>query len=272
MANQRREYFLQLVNTRTKRPVDDDSGDYQVYNPGSPIRQTIYNAADVQLTQEVAYTTYLSRDMTDGQIHFFTNQSASSVDISVLTAGGRAYFLKGITPSMHRVDVNPEKQNYILTAAISEEVSHTTVVPIGFQLRKGMVVNDVLVKVTAGFTGLASVSSQINLGRSGDRDGFVDGLTVFAAGYKQASPSFSTTGIVKHRYGVDFVPNFIVSSTGGADFYFKRSYLVQTAVASNNLVYSRLTAATLTVASVSAAAGRAYVFYLYDLLPVENNQ
>src|SRR3970040_541198 len=124
-----RHYFLKLVNTRTKRPLDDDSGDFQVYTAGAAARATIYNAAGTQLTQEVVGTSFISRDMTDGTIEFYTDQSVSSVDVSILTAGGRAYFLKSLTPSQHRVDVDPEKENYTLVAAFNDKASSTPVRP-----------------------------------------------------------------------------------------------------------------------------------------------
>lgn len=273
MGRQVREYFLQLVNTRTKRPIDDDSGDYQVYQPGVPARQTIYDSSLATMTQEVVGTSYLSRDMTNGQIHFFTDISASSVDISVLTAGGRAYFLKGVSPSQHRVDVDTEKQEYMLTVAVNERHSHTTVVPLGYQLRKGMIVSDVFVKVTTAYNGSAAASNAINVGRSGDRDGLLNGLNVSSVGYKQGAPDVSSTGIVpaKGHYGNDLA-RFLLSSTGntvGVDFYIRRSYLAQTAVASNNLTVSRLTAATHTGASFTVADGRGYIFFVYRLSPVE---
>ncbi len=271
MAVNKREYFLQLVNTRTKKPIDDDSGDFQVYTAGSAARATIYNAAGTSLTQEVVGTSYISRDMTNGQIHFWADQSVTTVDISVLTAGGRAYFLKSVSPSQHRIDVDPEKQEYILTVAVNEKHSHTTVVPVGFQLRKGMITEDVFVKVTTAYNGSAAASNAINVGRSGDRDGFLDGMVVSSVGYKQAAPVVSLTGVVTTtRYGADLA-KFHASSTANVDFYVRTVYFAQTAVASNNLTISRLTAATHTGASFTTAAGNGYVFFVYKLSPVESN-
>jgi len=266
---QSREYFLQLVNTRTKRPINDDTGDFQVYQPGVPVRQTIRSIAGATLTQEVVGTSYLSRDMTDGQIHFHTNLSASIVDISVLTAGGRAYFLKGVTPSQHRIDVDPEKLEYVLTVAINERHSHTTIVPIGFRLRKGMIVEDVFVKVTTAFNGSAAASNAQNVGRSGDRDGLLDGIVLSSVGYKQGAPVMSTTGVVTTmRYGADLA-KIVTSTTGDLEAYVRKVYFAQTAVVSNNLTISRLTAATHTGASFTVADGQGYVFFVYKLSPVE---
>jgi len=271
MSQRAREYFLQLVNTRTKKVIDDDSGDYQVYQPGTPVRQTIRSIAGATLTQEVVGTSYISRDMTDGQIHFFTNLSASLVDISVLTAGGRAYFLKGVTPSQHRIDVDPEKSEYILTVAIDNKHSCTTIVPIGFRLRKGMIISDVFVKVVTAFNGGVTASNAQNVGRSGARLGFLRRIVMTTVGYKQGTPLVSTTGLAyNQRIGTDLV-TFATSTTSLGVTYIRKVYFAQTAVVSNNLTISRPTAMTLSI-SVTAAAGKGYVFFVYRLSPLEANE
>ncbi len=272
MGVSRREYFLQLVNTRTKQPVNDDTGSYQVYTAGTPTRPSIYDAAGVQLTQEVIGTSFVSRTMTNGQLHFYTDIAVSSVDVSVLTAGGRAYFLKSLTPSQHRIDVDPEKQEHVLVAAFNDKASCTTVRPIGFQLRKGMVVNDVFVKVTAAFAGAAAASNRYSVGRSGNALGFLNNITLSAVGFKKGSPTVSSTGATQPKYGRDLA-NFVWSTTGLLNAYARRAYIAATAVASNNLVVKRMTAATLTHSITNegvSGAGKGYIYYSYTLLPTEN--
>lgn len=267
MSIRQREFFIQLWDTRKQAPIDDDSGSYQVYTAGSPDRAAIKDAAGVTLTQEVVGTSFLSQTMTNGQIKFYTAHTVSSVDVSILTAGGRSYFLKGITRSQGRIDVDPDQQNYVLVVGINEKASSTTVRPLGFQLRKGMLVHDVLVKVTSKFDGAALASSEFDLGRSGDADGFIDGVNCSTTGFRQGHPIVSSTGLVAGvKYGVDLAKIFL-SSTGntvGVDHYIKKSYLAKTGVASNNLVYQRGTALT---ASITAQSGKGYVYYVYTLLP-----
>lgn len=270
-----REYHLQLINTRTKKPIDDDSGKYQVYTAGSPARARIYDVAHTELTQEVVGTSFISRSMTNGELVFYTDMAVSAVDISVLTAGGRAYFLKGVTPSQQRVDVNPDKQEYVLVAAFNDKASCTTVRPLGFQMRRGMLINDVRLKVVSAFAGAAAASNRYSVGRSGNALGFLNNITCSSAGFKAADPSVSTTGVVvASRYGADLA-KFHASSTGGVDFYVRKSYLAATGIASNNLVVKRQTAATLTHSFTNtgvSGAGKAYIYYLYTLLPTEATQ
>ncbi len=270
-----REYHLQLINTRTKKVIDDDSGKFQVYTAGSPVRATIYDVAHTQLTQEVVGTSFVSRTMTNGELVFYTDIAVSAVDISVLTAGGRSYFLKGVTPSQQRVDVNPDKQEYVLVAAFNDKASCTTVRPLGFKLRRGMLINDVRLKVVAAFAGAAAASNRYSVGRSGNALGFLNNITLSAVGFKAADPSVSTTGVVvASRYGADLA-KFHASSTGGVDFYVRKAYMAATATASNNLVVKRQTAATLTHSFTNtgvSGAGKGYIYYLYTLLPTEATQ
>ena len=266
-----RHFYLKLRNTRTLKPLNDDSGDFQVMTAGSPARATIYNASGTQLTQEVVGTSFVSRDMTDGTIEFYTQNSVSSVDISILTAGGRAFFLKGVTASQHRVDVDPEKENYILVLGFNDKASCTTVRPLGMQLRKGMLISDVTLKVTAAFAGAAAASNFYNVGRSTVPLGFVIKQTVSSVGYKPVVPTISGTGIVVIRKGTDLV-NFHLSSTALVDYIYRKSYFAATGVASNNLVVKRFTAATLTHSFTNegvSGAGKAYIYYFYTLLPTE---
>ncbi len=266
-----RHYFLKLVNTRTKKPLNDDSGDFQVYTAGAATRATIYNAAGTQLTQEVVGTSFVSRDMSDGTIEFYTQQSVSSVDISILTAKGRSYFLKGITQSQHRVDVDPERSEYLLVAAINDKASCTTVRPLGFQLRKGMVVKDVIVNVTTAFAGAAAASNRYSVGKSGTPLGFLDNVTLSSVGFKRSTAVVSTTGFVKVRAG-SLLRDFHLSSTGGVDYYIRKEYIAPANSTTGNLVVKRQTAATLTHSFTNSGVsggGRAYLYFTYTLLPTE---
>lgn len=268
----RREWHLQLVNTRTKKAIDDDAGKFQVYQAGVAARVSIYDLANTQLTQEVVGSAFVSRTMLDGKLSFLTDYSVSEVDISVLTNGGRSYFLKGLKESNQRVDVDPDKQEHVLVAAFNDKASATTVRPLGFQLRKGMLIHDVRLKVTAAFAGAAAGSNRYSVGRSGNALGFLNNITMSAAGFKAADPSISTTGVViPNRYG-SLLSQFHASSTALVDFYLRKSYMAATAVNSNNLVVKRQTAATLTHSFTNSGVsggGRAYIYYMYTLMPTE---
>lgn len=268
------EYYVQLVNERTGRPLTDSTGSYQVYTAGSPSRVTIKDKTGATITQATAVAAgkgnkFVSASLSSGVIQFFTASSVTSVDISILTTGGRAYFLEGVTPSQHRIAVNPEKQEYILVVAVDEKGSSTTVRANGFQLRRGMAITDVFVKVVTAWSASTAAAKSLDLGRSAAPQGMAKGLKVSTTGFKQM-PINSTTGtiVAGQVIGTDLRTMKTGNATNFGWLYRKR-YIPRTGVASNNLTFTRGAAAT---ATFTAAAGNGYVFYLYDLLPTNNGQ
>ncbi len=275
MANEgKREWFIKLVDSRTKKFVNDDTGVFAVYTAGSPVLLQINNVAGADVKQAV---TDLADDhrtvtMTDGTLRFWTDRTVSAVDISVLTAGGRAYWLDGNTQSQHRIDVDPHQQNYVLVVGLNDRASATNIRKLGFQLKKGMVVNDVFVNVVGAFTGVSATDNIWNIGRSGQVDGFMNGLAMKTTGLKIPALA-STTGLV---VAVEVRGTELVQySTGGAaatqqGWITRVPYVAVTAVASNNLVARRTSTAVLvgTISAASNTAGKAYIYYSYTLLPM----
>lgn len=271
-ANQgRREWHIKLLNTRTKRFVDDDTGKFQIYTAGSAARPTIFNSAGASATQEVVGTSYLSQTMTDATLTFYTARSVSAVDVSILTAGGRAYFLDGLNSSEHRIDVDPDQTEWVLCVAFDDRASATTIRPLGFQLRPGMVVKDLVVNVKAAFTGAAATAATYDFGRSGDPNGLIDGLTLSAITLKRLQP-ISTTGIIAAAQivGLDLEQHQADVSTTNLGYFTRHPYVpvgTITGVASNNLVLQRVTNLTASFTAAAASAGSGYVYYMYTLLP-----
>src|SRR3990167_11349855 len=102
MASNYVEWYIQLVDGRTMTPIDDDSGTYNVLTENDPSEVTIYS-------DERGTSGSNPGTMTDGVIQFWTDSATTSVDISVLTANGHAFFLEGITQSTHRIVVWPDR-------------------------------------------------------------------------------------------------------------------------------------------------------------------
>lgn len=264
-----KEFRLQLVNKRTQLPVNDDSGEYQVYTQGSPVRATIYNSVGTALTQAVANDDFVGRTMTDGVITFFTTQGITSVDISVLTAGGRAYWLKQITSSQQRVDVDPEKHEYTLIAGINDVASSTNMRKLGFTARKGMIVNDVYLKVTSSFRGAATGNNLFNIGITGDLDAFGKNLNLTATGYKQILVHSSTGKIFATQFAGAELANWDTSSGQTVMGWFTRKKYFTPA--DKQLAFARAVALTGSQTGTAAASGKAYVFYQYQLDPTANS-
>jgi hypothetical protein len=158
-----------------------------------------------------------------------------------------------------------------LTVAIDDKASASNIRKLGFQLKKGMVINDVFINVTAVLTGSSAISNNNwQFGRSGDPNGFVDKTPLTTTGLKTFNP-LSITGLVGASIqvrGADLL--FIstgtdaVTNTGWA---YRIPYVVDTATATNNLTMRRTSTATLTV-TIAALSGKGYIYYAYTLLPM----
>src|SRR3990172_9076744 len=107
MASNYKEWYLQLWNNRLDQPVNDDTGLYNVLTQDDPAEITLYS--DAQGSSQANPGT-----MTDGVIRFWTADTVTAVDISVLTANGQAYFLEDISSSNHKIVVNPDMNEYTL--------------------------------------------------------------------------------------------------------------------------------------------------------------
>lgn len=270
MAIRRKEFHFQLVNTRTGLALDDDSGTFQVYTAGSPVRLSITDAAGTTLTQEVALGNFVGRTFSNGIARFFTALSVTAVDVSVLTAKGRSFFIKGLSTSQHRVDVDPTRIEYTLVAAINDKASSTALRQLGFQAKRGMIVSDVYVKVTSAFRGALTSNNIINIGLAGDSDAFAKNIKVSSTGFKQILVHSTTGKIFATQFaGVQLADWDTSSGQTVMGWFTRKKYFCPTAT---QLCYARAVALTGTMTGTAAAAGKAYLFFKYELDPtIANN-
>ena len=263
----RREWYLKLINSRTKQWLNTTIN-YQVYNNNLPTRPSIFGLDGAENTNEVQVTNgiFISETNTDGTVHFYTARSISALDLSVQTIGGRSYFLKNVNSSMHSLEVDPEKSEYMLTIAFNDNASVTTVRSLGFQLKLGMILKDVLVDIKTAFLGATAVSNTVNLGVSGNISGFYAGLKMSAVGlkdgYAATALSISTTGLVKTMKWGTLLAHL---DTGAAatinSTFFRKDYVVP---ADTVLVAKTIGARAGTV---TTDTGNGYIHYIYELFP-----
>ncbi len=260
MAANYTEWFLQLVDTRTKKPIDDDTGLANVLVASDASEETIYSN-DKGTSGSNPLT------ITNGIIRFFTASSVTSVDITILTANGRAFFLEGVTASMHRVDVNTEKENYTLILPYSMNTGCDAVADTGFDLIAGMKVRDVFVHSTTG-----STANGINIGVSGTTAGFLALVTTTSTGWKlHGSPIYTNaTGSANYISATqirgsllsEWSYGLLTASVAGAKGYWSRkSYLV---TAATSVIY-------MVVATNSGGIGEGYIYIEYELCPTAGN-
>lgn len=239
MASNYSEWYLQLYDLRLNRPIDDDSGVFNVLTADDPSEVTIYS--DDKGTSGSNPGT-----ITNGVIRFFTDSSTTSVDLSVQTASGQGFFLQGVTPSNHRINVNPEKTEGALVVPFQVVGASETVVDTGFDILGNMLVKDVFIHVTTIGTG-----ALLDIGTSTDTDGFLDGIAATTTGYPiTALEESSVSG--SSLLGALLAPE---ASNNYARGLHKRA----NATSGANIVYINTTS--------SSTAGEGYIYVTYLRVP-----
>ena len=210
MASGFRPFYVQLLNTRTRQAIDDDAGVCNVLVAGSPVEVTIYSDAAGQVTASNPLT------FTNGVVSFWTADTVTSVDLSIMTSTGFAAFVTGLEESQHRVDINPEArtQTLVVPFAPSNNVETDTgfdfpanclLSPYGTHLR--VITVDATEDINVGI--LSSESG-------GDADGFIAIGSVATAGIVNLIPQI-TGGATIDYVSANFVGALLATSIVGAD-------------------------------------------------------
>ena len=168
-----KQWFFQLKDERKDAPIDDDTGVVNVLTAGSPVEVTITDRFGTALSNPLTFS--------NGKVTFYTAKTVTSVDLSVLTANGDAQFLKGVTASEHRIDIDSEQRKQILVIPFA--ASDNTVVDTGFDLPAGMLVTDAYIKVVTTDSTETLDFGFKNAVEGGDLDGLLVGVSVGTAGH-----------------------------------------------------------------------------------------
>ena len=243
------EYYVQLINARTKAALTDDTGVYNVLTTSTPAEATIYS--DDQGTSASNPGT-----ITDGIIKFYTAVSVASVDVTFLTSDGYPGFIAGLTPSQHRFEVNTDdRTNLTLVLPFTIAASAVSAYSSGFALNALHVVKDIKVKVTTA----GGTSNILNVGHSASLSGLFNAV-LSATGLKQ-----------REQFGGLACANPVaatVSLTLGAWFGVSMLY----SATDNTNVKPYFGGAVTTVcfkeANQTGATGAGYVYMILDKLVV----
>ena len=240
--NQYTEYYLQLINGRTGATIDDDTLICNVLTADDPSEVTLYSDVNgTSLANPNAAGVYLN-----GIIRFYTASSVTSVDISILTASGHAFFLESVTPSLHRVVVMPEELNNMLILPYQVVGASEANVDTGFDLLATMMVKDVYLHVTTLGTG-----ATIDVGTSTDPDGFLDGVSAATTGYP-------ATALEEALVSTSSLIGALLANITGT--YVRKLHARANATSGANIVYSNM-------ATASSTAGEVYIYINYQRVP-----
>jgi len=238
--NQYREYYLQLINSRTMSPIDDDTGVYNVYTVSTPAEATIYS--DTNGTSQANPGT-----ISNGIIRFFTALSVESVDVSILTASGHAIFVEALTASQHRVLVNPDEwKNQKLVIGMTLPGTSATLVDTGFDLPATSLTREAYLHIIT-----VATDTDVDLGTSTDTDGFLDGIDTSATGL---------LGLVEDLTAGS-IGALLATTTSSA---IRKVYVPANATSGRSIVWMMAGTATATTAY-------GYIYIIYDLMPTVGN-
>jgi hypothetical protein len=231
-------YLYERHASGVDTPIADSAGVINILTAGDPSEVTCY--ADQNGTAASNPMTF-----TNGRVRFYTAPSVTSIDLSGLTAVGHAFFYQSITPSVHRICIDPTKMVHKLVVPYQVVGASEAVVDSGFDVLANMLVTDIEVHVTTVGTGAA-----LDIGTSTDSDGFADGVSVATTGYPATlleEALVSTSGL----FGA------LLANITGTNV--RKKHRRANATSGANIVYLNTTS--------SSTAGEGYIYITYHRIP-----
>jgi hypothetical protein len=233
-----REWYFQLFNMRTRSFVADSTGVCNVLTDGSPVEITLY--ADQAGTAAANPITF-----TNGVIRFFTADSVSALDLSILTANSHAVFAESVVESVHRIDINPDLMCQKLVIPYSVVGLSELVFDTGFPINANMLIKDIEVDVFTAMTG-----GVLTVGTSTATTGFCSGISA-------ATTGFPITLLEEALVSTSAVFGTLLALATGSNV--RKKHVRANATSGAKVVLSNTTS--------SSTAGNGYVYLLFDRLP-----
>jgi len=231
-------YLYERHASGVDTPINDDAGVLNVLTADDPSEVTCYsNTSGTSASNPMTFT--------DGKVRFYTADTVTSVDLTGLTAQGHAFFLQGVTPSTHRIVIDPTRTVQELVVPYQVVGASEAIVDTGFDVLGNMMIRDMWLHVTSAGTGAV-----LDIGTSTDSDGFLDGITVDTTGYP-AIDTLSEEAGSAHQVGA-----LLASTTGGN---VRKLHKRANATSGANIVYINTTS--------SSTAGEGYIYIEYRRVP-----
>jgi hypothetical protein len=212
-----REWYFQIWDKQRKAPVDDDTAILYVLTPGEATSPTIYSSPD---GTSVSAPERTPRTFTNGRVRFWTSKDVSTLDLSLMTSKGEAYYYEDVAYSAHRLDIDPFQRDHKLVLPFGIGSSAATETSTGCVLPANLLVKDAYIKVID-----TDATETIDVGllsseSGGDADGFVLATSVATGGYVNPWP------VVTGGTNIDYVVH-----TAGYGAYLKQGIAGADAVA-----------------------------------------
>lgn len=184
--SQYKQWDIQIFNKRTNAAIDDSTGVAIVMAGGTTGRSDLVTLKADQQGTALSQPVTLS----SGRLTFYTAKTVTSVDITVALASGYAIYARGLSSSVHRLDVYPEDRNQLLVFPMLFNAGGT-VVDTGIDLPVGCLIKDAYVWV-----GVVDATETVDIGfinavEGGDENGLVAAASVANLGYVENAPAVS---------------------------------------------------------------------------------
>ena len=242
--NNKTEWDLQLIDSRTMQAIDDDAGQCAALVAGTGRPVTTYtDDKGTAFTATVIHTSVPQpMTFTNGRLRFFTDNSVTSLDLSGITSNGHPFFVKGMVPSQHRHVIFPDAAHggaFCLPYVCNTNTGvGSLVVDSGFDLPANVLVRDAYTDVLEVATGGA-----LSVGTSTTVSGLLLAAlnTVVATGHNLVAPAVTNYGpLVNQTATLRSLPVAYrrLNATSGARLVYAN--VTTTSTAGSGLVYLRL--------------------------------
>jgi len=233
-----REWYFQLFNTRTRGYLNDSTGVCNVLTDGSPVEVAIFSdQAGTAAANPLAFT--------NGVIRFWTADTSTSLDLSILTANSHAIFAESVVESMHRIDINPDLMCQKLVIPYSVVGLSELVFDTGFPINANMLIKDIEVDVFTAMTG-----GVLLVGTSTATTGFCNGVVASTTG-------FPITLLEESLVSTSSVFGTLLAIATGMNV--RKKHMRANATSGAKVVLGNTTS--------SSTAGNGYVYLLFDRMP-----
>lgn len=190
-----REWWFALVDSQTGNSIDDDSGTLLVLTAGAPTAPTIYSDDKGTAVSNAERT---PRTFSNGRVRFWTDRSVTSVDLSLMTAKGQAYFFEDVPYSQHRLMFDNSQRRHMLVLPFG--ASNNTEIDTGVDLPiANLLVTDVHMRVTTVDATETLDWGLLSSETGGDADGFMLAQSVANLGH------VTGFGVVTGGTNIDYV-------------------------------------------------------------------
>lgn len=206
--------LVDIAQSSVQSYINDDTGKVMVLTEDTPDSPTIYtdeNGTTLTETHGIGVLT-----LTDGRVTFYTAASVTAVDLTGITADGRAIGLNSVNSSLGRILI--DTMDTFQTVAVPFGASDNAERDTGLDLPSNCIMTafDVGLRVTS-----TDATETIDVGllsseSGGDANGFITAASVANSGFVELLPQI-TGGANIDYVGTRYVGDLLATSITGAD-------------------------------------------------------